>query len=208
MKIIDISWPITEEMTAYKDKKVVKIVQTKKFEQDQSRESLITISSHSGTHVDAPAHFLQEGKRIDEIPLDQLVGKCKVLDFPEKEEKITEEDLKHHHMEEGDIILFKTKNSQRKADEVFDYNFVYLDSSGAEYLNSKKIKAVGIDYLGIERNQPQHETHEILLKNDIMIIEGLRLEHVKGGNYLLFCLPLAFVGLEASVARAVLIEEV
>ena len=89
----------------------------------------------------------------------------------------------------------------------FTYDFVYLEKSGAKYLAGKKVKTVGIDYVGIERDQPNHETHRFLLGNDIPIIEGLRLGKVKEGEYTLLCLPLAYKGMEAAPARAVLIKK-
>jgi arylformamidase len=112
----------------------------------------------------------------------------------------------HAHIYAGDIILLKTANSSLGATALFNPSFVYLEASGAHYLQEKKIKAVGIDYLGIERAQPAHETHLQLMEHGITIIEGLRLQHVKQGRYLVCCLPLNAVGIEAAPARAVLIE--
>ncbi len=108
-------------------------------------------------------------------------------------------------IKEDEIILFRTKNSDLAPTAAFDYEFVYLREDAARYLVNKRVRAVGIDYLGIERNQPAHETHTALLSADIPIIEGLRLAEVAEGHYQLVCLPLAIVGLEASPARAILI---
>jgi arylformamidase len=204
MKCIDISWPITPDMTAYKDKAVVAFSYTKTFEKDGARESVITMGSHTGTHVDAPSHFLGDGKAIQDCLLETICGSCIVLDCTEVAEVITDESLREHEMEQGAIILLKTHNSALAANASFRYDFVYLAASGAEYLASKKIKAVGIDYLGIERQQPNHETHTILMRNGIVIIEGLRLADAESGSYRLWCLPLRIQGLEAAPARAVL----
>jgi len=100
--------------------------------------------------------------------------------------------------------LFKTKNSALKNNAPFDPEFIYLDKTGAKYCVEQKIKAVGIDYLGIERNQPGHETHALLLENNIGIIEGLRLAHAEADQYFLICLPLLIPGADASPARAIL----
>lgn len=207
MKIIDISWPISQATTGYKDKSIVKFETRKTIDKDGVRETTIQLDSHTGTHVDAPAHFLRDGKTIDQVSLDLLVGSAKVIDCVTVSEKITFEFLQEQAIEEGDIILFKTINSQTAANDKFTPHFIYLDISGAEYLSKKRIKAVGIDYLGIERDQKGHLTHLELMKHNITIIEGLRLEPVKPGKYTLICLPLAVIGLEASPARAVLIEE-
>ena len=207
MKIIDISWPIANYMTTYKDKHSIKLQQTEKEEADFSRESMLCFSAHTGTHVDAPSHFLKGGKPIEKFNLQQLIGECIVLDCTGLKDKITAKDLEKFDINKNDIVLFKTKNSFLPPDAPFDYNFVYVDESAANYLVSKQIKAVGIDYLGIERNQPNHETHKLFLKNDIPIIEGLRLEDVKPKRYQLYCLPLKLIGLEASPARVILIEK-
>lgn len=204
MKLIDISWPITQDMTAYKDRAVVVFNYAKTFEKDNVRESVITLGSHSGTHIDAPSHFIADGTSIHEQFIEATCGPCIVIDCMDVTESITDEVLQHHTIEEGDIVLFKTRNSLLASNAPFAYDFIYLAASGAEYLAAKKIKAVGIDYLGIERQQPNHETHLALMRNRIAIIEGLRLAKVESGSYMLWCFPLAMQGLEAAPARAVL----
>ena len=206
MNVIDISWPIEPTTTAYKDRRTITIAQLKTFDIDQVRESIITCGSHTGTHIDAPAHFLKEGKTVDQLSLDTFIGACTVLDLTQVTEKIGEHELQDHLIKEDDIILFKTKNSGHLPTNPFDYQFVYLDESGARYLARKKIKAVGIDYLGIERNQPHHMTHITLMQADIGILEGLRLAHVTPGTYTLIALPLHLIGLEAAQARAILVK--
>jgi len=90
---------------------------------------------------------------------------------------------------------------------LFNQNFIYLDSGAAQYLSSKNLSVVGIDSLGIERNQPNHETHKILFEHNILIIEGLRLAHVAPAIYELVCLPLNIVGSDGAPARAILIKD-
>ena len=204
--IIDISWPISENMTAYKDRKTVSICRTKTFEHDRVRESKITLGSHTGTHVDAPAHFIINGKTIDKLPLENLYGPCRVIDFSACEEKIYLPDILAHDIQEGERLLFKTRNSLKQSNDPFDFEFVYLDAEAAEFLAFKKTKLVGIDYLGVERQQPNHPTHTWLFSHDVAIVEGLRLSHVNPGNYTLCCLPLNLPGLEAAPARAILIK--
>ncbi len=206
MKIIDISWAISSATTGYKDKDVVQFEEIKTFAKDGVRESIIHLSSHTGTHIDAPSHFLKDGKTIDQMDLNSLIGPCKVLDLTIVTDKITREHLEEHDIGRGDIILLKTTNSATSSIGKFDPHFVYLELSGAQYLTEKKIKAVGIDYLGIERNQPGHLTHLELMNHDVTIIEGLRLKNVDPGEYFLYCLPLYTLGLEAAPARAILIE--
>ena len=206
MKIIDISWPITSDITTYKNKSDVQIIQTHSWETSVKRESQLICGMHTGTHIDAPAHFLKSGLTVDQLDLNSVIGPTQVLELSFVTNKITKQDLVNFNITAGAIILLKTSNSNLAANSLFEPNFVYLDSSGAEYLASKKIKAVGIDYLGIERNQPEHDTHKILFSAGIIIIEGLRLAHVTAGNYELICLPLNIIGQEASLARAILIK--
>ena len=205
MKIIDISWPISEKMTEYKNRKTVARVHTKVFETDGARESTIAMHLHSGTHVDAPAHFLRDGASIEQLPPSHYIGPCRVLDLTNVQEKITAADLNTYALHAHEIILLKTKNSALTTDAPFNPGFIYLDASGARYFAEIKVKTVGIDYVGIERNQPNHETHVTLLTHSIGIIEGLRLAHVEPGSYFLICLPLLIPGADAVPARAVLL---
>jgi len=207
MKIIDISWPISENTTEYKDRKTIIFERTKVFDVDGVRESNIAMNSHTGTHIDAPAHFTQDGAYIDHVKLASCIGTCHVLDFTDVDNCITKSDLKKHEITQGDIILFKTKNSFLIDSQAFDKNFIYLEHSGAQYLADKKVKSVGIDYLGLERDQPDHASHKRLMEKNIAIIEGLRLGHVTPGQYFLCCLPIYVTHLEASLARAILIDK-
>lgn len=206
MKIYDISWPIMNGMTAYKDRQVVDIRATKTFEEDGVRESLITLGSHSGTHIDAPAHFLKEGKSLEEINPLACVGPARVIDMTHVTTGITVDDLSDVTVLPYEITLFKTKNSFQSVTAAFDYDFIYLQKSAADFLVLQQVKAVGIDYLGIERAQPDHATHKTLLAERIPIIEGLRLGHVPAGEYFLWCLPLSIPGIDALPAAAILIE--
>lgn len=207
MKIFDISWPVQPGMTEYKDAKTVRSINTKTMEVDGVRQAVYSMSNHTGTHVDAPAHFLPDGETIENVSLYNLVGQCRLLDFTHCGEKISLDDIASQSIEPGEIILLKTKNSFYHDKEGFQYNFVYVDSQAAQYLAGLAIKAVGIDYLGIERNQPDHVTHTALMAKSISIIEGLRLAHVQAGSYFLVCLPLLMPGLDASPARAILISD-
>lgn len=203
--IIDISWPISPAMTSYKNSKPTVFTPLKSFEVDGVRDSNFTCNTHTGTHVDAPSHFIKNGNSIDQIPLDRLIGAATVIDVSNVDGPITALVLQREIIHAGEIILLKTKNSALSPSAPFNFDFVFLASSAAAWLAQHGVKAVGIDYLGIERNDPTHATHTILLEKNIPIIEGLRLEHVTPGRYQFYCLPLAIIGLEASPARAILI---
>lgn len=205
MRIYDISPEISENMIVYKDKLEkkpnLKVTRTLK---EGANESRLEIESHTGSHVDAPYHLLQNGKTIEKISLDKFMGKAVVIDFT-KTKQITKSHLagKKIKIQKNDIVLLKTKN---KLESGFEFEFVYLEKSGAEYLASKNIKAVGIDSLGIERNQPNHETHKVLLSKSIPIFEGLDLSRVRQGSYVFYGFPLKIKNGDASPVRAVLVK--
>lgn len=205
MNVIDISWQLSSEMTTYKNRGGFQLKEIKDIKAENVRESELTINVHTGTHIDAPSHFLRDGKAIDQMPLGQVVGPCKVLDLTEVETSISDNDLENRDVIAGDILLFKTQNSSYPEIGLFNTSFVYLDESGAKYLAQKQVRAVGIDYLGIERDQAGHETHKALFGASITVIEGLRLEHVEPGGFFLMCLCLALKDCEASPARALLL---
>ncbi|RKD33522.1 cyclase family protein [Thermohalobacter berrensis] len=206
MKIYDISMSISENMQVYKNKEEKKPVfsVTRDFKTGNSFETNIKMDMHTGTHIDAPLHMIRDGATIDKVRLDKFISKCKVLDFTNVEDCITKSNLEKKCIEENEFLLLKTRNSFK---DCFDYNFVYLEKEAAQYLKEKKVKGVGIDALGIERNQKGHPTHKILLSSGIIIIEGLRLKNIEEGKYIIIALPLKFVGVEASPVRAILIKD-
>ncbi|HJN56524.1 MAG TPA: cyclase family protein [Candidatus Woesearchaeota archaeon] len=205
MKIHDISMEISEDMPVYKNKeeKKPKIEPTYTIGKFKANESMLHLDSHTGTHVDAPFHFIQEGTKLNKVPIEKFAGPCIVIDLTGiKKRGIEETDLKNAEIKKDDIVILKTSNSLKE----FDFEFVALAESGAKYLISKNIKSVGINSLGIERSQKGYPTHNSLLKNNIIIFEGLELSKVKPGRYFFACLPLKIKDGDASPARAILIE--
>lgn len=205
MKVWDISMSIHPGMTVYKNRDENRPVFTavRDHAGGSAYETKITLNLHTGTHLDAPLHILENGSTIDRIEPEKLITRCRVLDMSHVKDRITRVELEARMIEAGDFLIFKTRNSQQ---ETFDFGFVFLEESGARYLREKKVKGVGIDSLGIERDQPGHPTHRILMESGIIILEGLRLAHVEEGLYTLIALPLKLEGLEASPVRAVLIQ--
>lgn len=215
---------IREDMPIYKNKeeKKPKIILTRTLEQG-ANESKLEIESHTGTHADAFFHMLAKGRTIDKIELGKFIGECVVLDFSNKKDKIAMQDfndilsnknkpmknkknnnkLKNIEIKKNDIILLKTRT---KPMENFDFNFAYLEKSGAEFLANKKVKCVGIDNLGIERSQPNHDTHKKLFEKSIPIIEGLELSKIKQGRYYFIGLPLKIKDGDGSPIRAALVR--
>ncbi len=207
MEIIDISMKISGEMMLYEGDPKVEIAAVKTFSDDGVVVSRIGMGLHSGTHVDSPAHYLEDGNSIDETDLNSLIGDAIVLDLTSVEDCITASDLKKCTIGEGEIILFKTRNSNLLKKAVFSREFIHLNDDAADYLVDKNIKAVGIDYLSIEKfNSENNYVHKRFLSKNIPVIEGLVLEAVEPGRYTLFCLPLNIVAGEAAPARCVLLR--
>ena len=207
MKIIDISMPIHNNMTVYKNnsEKRPTIEVVRDFENGSgAHESKIGLELHTGTHMDAPLHMIEGGQDSSFFNIQDMVVPCKVMDFTDVTDGITEKDLIGRDINAGDYIILKTKNS---SEDFFNPSFIYLKESGAKYLAKIRIKGIGTDFLGIERSQADHETHKVLLRNGIYILEGLRLKEVPEGNYTLIAAPLNIIGVEASPVRALLISE-
>lgn len=200
MIIYDVSMTIKRNMKVYKNIEAKRpvLVNLRNHEDDGVYESKITMDLHTGTHMDAPLHMLAGGESIDQIAIEPLVTQCRVLDFTHISRNIGKDDLKNEDIKKGEFILFKTTNSGKSE---FDPNFVYLDKSGAKLLMNIGVK-------DIERGQSGHETHKILFENNIYILEGLELEFIEKGEYILFALPLKIEGAEASPVRAILIKNI
>jgi arylformamidase len=167
--------------------------------------SKIASSAHIGTHMDAPRHYLDGAPGIETVPLNACLGRAKVVQIDDKE-AIRVAELEPHGLAKGDRVLFKTDNSATcwKTGH-FQKKYIFIPPETASYLAEIGVQTVGVDYLsvgGFESGGP--ETHRILLKAGIWIIEGLMLENVEPGEYELICLPLKIIGSDGAPARAVL----
>lgn len=161
---------------------------------------------HIGTHVDAPFHFVQDGKMVEQLDLDVLVGEAFVAHLPNLA-IITAEDLEHLNLPAGVTrLLLRTRNSEWWLEEMssFREDYVALDSSAAQWVVERGIQLIGIDYLSIQRYHDGPLTHQILLQAEVIIVEGLNLSNVTPGVYELLCLPLKLVGADGAPARALL----
>lgn len=208
MKIIDISLALNKETPIYPDNIPLSVSVHHAMPEYSTHLSSITLGSHTGTHIDAPAHCVLGGLTLDKIPLENFVGSCRVLDFSKEEgEAVTVEFLKNKNIKKGERILLKTKNSIRGFDKFYD-DYIYLDGNSADYLAELDVFIVGIDSLSIKkRGGSDTRPHISLLQKNIPIIEGLDLSKAEEKQYELFCLPLNFTDIEGSPARAILIEK-
>jgi arylformamidase len=205
MKIYDISMEIKEGMLTYPGDPEVRI---KKIPKSASNLSELTLGSHTGTHVDVKRHINNKGLGVDRIPLEKCIGPCKVLDLTKTKfgDGIRPVDLANFSIKKNDIILLKTKNSSIK-NKKFRKDFVYLTEEGAEFLVNKKIKAVGIDYLSIQKyHTGSCAAHCVLLDKNVLIFEGINLSKVRPGKYTFIGLPLKIKEGDGSPIRAILVE--
>jgi len=203
---IDVSVPLHSGMVHWPDNPPVRIEYMLHMGRgDICNVSTLSMSSHTGTHMDGPFHFLPEGKGLQEMPFHAAIGQARVIEIRDPE-SIKPGELRPHNIRQGERLLFKTLNSSRcwKTD-TFVEDFVYLSQEAARYLASVGVLTVGIDYLSVGGyTKDGVETHRALLEADIWIIEGLDLSQVPPGTYELICLPLRIDGSDGAPARAIL----
>jgi len=206
MKLYDISMTVSPEIMTYNNNQANKPVFEVQadFSNASHYETKVTTNLHTGTHIDAPLHMIEDGATMESYDLKRFITPCRVLDLTQVEDSIHKKDLEGFNIQSGEFLLFKTKNSW---DTTFNTGFIFLAEDGAKYLNELKINGAGTDALGIERSQADHMTHKTLLGNGIIILEGLRLAEVEEGTYQLIALPVKLANVEASPTRAVLIAE-
>jgi len=205
-KFIDISVTLKSGMVHWPGDPPIRIKRSMNIDRgDQANVSHMNMGSHTGTHMDAPLHFIKRGIGLDRMPLEATIGPARVIHIRDKE-SIKPEELKKHKIRKGERILFRTVNSNRCwRSESFKKDFVYISKEAARYLAKCGIRTVGIDYLSIGGFYKDGlETHQALLKAGIWAIEGLNLSKVKQGRYNLICLPLKVFKSDGAPARAVL----
>lgn len=205
-KIIDISVPVEEGMVVWPNslKPSFKFVSSHK-KGDLWTETEVSMNLHTGTHIDAPLHRIRAGNPIDKVLLGALVGPAFVAFLP-KIKTIASKDLDNLNLPKNTTrLLLKTANSEMPRVK-FRKNFVGLTPDAAHWIAKRNIQLVGTDYLSVAQFDKQPEVHEILLKKEVVLLEGLNLSGVRPGAYQLICLPLKLIGTEAAPVRAVLIH--
>ncbi len=206
MKIYDVSMTISKDVQVYKNKeeKKPKFINASNFQNSSAYETNVLLNLHTGTHMDFPLHMIEDGATSDTLDLNKLIREVKVFDLSHVNEEIRKEDLVKFDIKENDFVLFKTKNS---FEDTFNFKFVYVTESAATYLTEKKVAGVGVDALGVERDQKGHPTHHILMDHDVLIIEGLRLGEVPEGSYMMYALPIKMKQVEALLLSVILVSE-
>ncbi len=209
MAIFDLSLPIHPGMTVWPGDPSV---QTSLFlsmdKGDPANVTQINMSVHTGTHIDAPHHFLNDKRFVDSLPLDILTGPCYVTQLPDDIDEINADLLERMPIPDGTIrLLFGTRNSHAWANNVIEFqkDFAAISPDGADWLISHGIKLVGVDYLSAAPFDDPAPTHLALLRAGVIIVEGLDLSRVPLGFYELYCLPLKIKSADGAPARVILI---
>jgi len=208
VRIYDVSVPIYPGMAVWPgDAKVV--LESVRSQEEGSRATVsnIHMGLHTGTHVDAPRHFIPGGRGVESLALDALVGPAWVAELGAVG-AITAQDLARAGMPEAaQRLLLKTPNSALWARPGFSQDFAHLTPDAARWVVERGLRLVGVDYLSVEAFGGDGSTHTILLSAGVVVLEGLDLSAVKGGWYTLYCLPLKVLGGDGAPARTVLVAD-
>lgn len=199
----DVSLPLRSGMAHWPGNPPVRIERVRDMRRgDHSNVSLVSMGSHTGTHVDAPAHFLQGGAGVDAMPYEAANGPARVVHARERD-AIGPRAL--DGLRRGERVLFKTRNSARPGGTRFREKFVFLSIEAGRRAVDIGLRTVGVDYLSVGGYRANgEEIHRVLLSAGIWIIEGLDLSAIRPGRYDLACLPLRIAGGDGAPARAML----
>jgi arylformamidase len=168
--------------------------------------SVYSMGAHSGTHIDAPMHFIANGAPIDQVALSPLIGAARVIDIADSVQAIDAAELNRHDWRRAQRVLFRTRSTLRgwMDSSTFHRDFAYIAPDAAQLLADAGVQLVGVDYISAEQfGAPAPLTHRILLGRGIPIVEGLDLRPVQAGDYDLIVLPLKVRGHEGAPARAI-----
>lgn len=207
-KYIDVSVSVSSDLPCWPGSPDVQFERSLDLDKgDIATDTTLRFSVHTGTHVDAPSHFIKGGNTVNQLNLDVLMGEAYVAVFPDEVESITADLLNNLPLpDQTRRLLLRTRNShfwKTKGSE-FQTNFVGLTADAGQWIVDQGIELIGIDYLSVQRYFDGPETHQILLRANVIIIEGLDLTSVSQGIYELICLPLKLQGLEGAPARTIL----
>lgn len=202
MKIYDISLTYSTKLTTSPKENFFKLSKVKNFKTNLVNVSKLTLGTHNGTHIDAPLHFIDNANSSAEIESRKLIGPCQVIQVKPKANLIEREDIEGKITEKR--VLFKTTNSEL-LDKPFTSDYISIGLSAAQYLAGNKVELVGIDYFGCEaKGSPGHPVHTILLKSDVVIVEGVDLSKIKPGKYEIFVGSLKISDSDGAPARVFL----
>jgi arylformamidase len=205
-RLVDVSVLLAPGLATYPGNPPFALAPVKRVaEGASSNVSSVTMGTHTGTHVDAPRHFFDGRPGVDELSLELLIGRARVIDLPHRG-GITEEHLAAAGLREDLRILLRTPNSALwNSHDGFHNDYTYLTEGGARFLVDQGVKVVGVDYLSVEQfKKPGAPAHHVLLSSGVVIIEGLNLSDAEAGRYEMYCLPLKIKDGDGAPARVVL----
>jgi arylformamidase len=210
MRTYDISVTLSNDMPTWPGDPAIALQRFSKIEDGATANvTQISASLHTGTHVDAPYHFLGgDATSVDALPLGLLTGRAYVLHLPDEIDLITAEVLEQANIPPRTRrLLFRTRNSSiwARGEKIFQKDYVSLSVDAAQYLVSHGIRLVGVDYLSVAPYKDGKAVHTILFEAGVVVVEGLDLSQVAQGRYTLYCLPLKIAGADGAPARAILV---
>jgi len=209
MHTYDLTLTISPDIAVWPGDPQVDLKRVKKIEDGANANvSHIKMGVHTGTHVDAPFHFLENGKTVEDMDLSTLMGRAYVVHLKDSIELITAEVLENANIPPRTRrVLLRTANSKywAKGNLPFQEKFVAIDEGAAEYMVKRGVKLVGVDYLSVAPFKNSAPTHKILLEAGLVVVEGLNLSEVSQGRYNFYCLPLKLAGSDGAPARAILV---
>lgn len=202
----DVSVPIRVEMVTFPGDPTVHLERAASMADGAiCNVSRLDFGLHSGTHIDAPIHFIDGAAGLETIPLEVLVGPAIVVDATAIEAQLDRGAIDGLTIPPGtERVLFRTRNTELWGRPTFSTSFVALTADGAQALVERGVRLVGADYLSIAAYGDPVDTHVTLLGAGVVIVEGLDLRAVEPGSYDLICLPLSIPGSDGGPARAIL----
>ncbi|MBI3327657.1 MAG: cyclase family protein [Nitrospinae bacterium] len=204
--ILDISLPISPGMPVWPGDPRPELKPVASLPRDGVQISRLILSTHTGTHLDAPRHFIEGGRTVDQLDLAALLGPCRVIEITSSVPSITSEVLRTFNLASHSRVLLKTANSRQPVSQTFTPDFIALDPSAADYLCERRVQLVGIDGPSVDAwTATDFPCHRRLLGAEILILENLVLRHVKPGTYELIAVPLNLVGADGCPVRALLL---
>jgi arylformamidase len=208
LRTYDVTLTISSELPVWPGDPDVEISRVSKIEDGANANvSRMNMGVHTGTHVDAPYHFIENGKTVEALKLKNLIGRAYVVHLKDNVDMITREVLENAEIPPRTRrVLIRTRNSKQWSapNKVFNTDYVAINEDAANYLVDRGVKLIGVDYLSVAPFEDTAPTHKVLLQAGVIIVEGLDLSKVSRGRYNFFCLPLKLEGSDGAPARAIL----
>lgn len=204
MKYYDISLNLSAETVCWITSPPFELIERRRMSRgDHNNSSALKMSAHSGTHVDAPFHFVPDGATIESLPLELFIGPA-LVQAVDAERHITKEHVEAIDWKGESRVLFKTRNSRLLHQSAYDPDFVAFSVEAAQALVARGVKLVGLDYLSVAHADEQVPVHRAFLDHGVVLLEGIDLSEIEPGRYELICFPIRLRGSDGAPCRAML----